>query len=104
MSAPPHTVPFSILSVIMTLWPRCPNEGLAMAVNVPRSTAQSWLLGKRKMPAAAMQRFADYLKQLHGAALSVEYDARAAARRITPRAGFFVVKDWGDGVIRDARW
>jgi hypothetical protein len=98
----------TIASGIRELWPGRYNRTLAEALGVPRATTRSWLSGKRRMPIARMREMADVLRHdmavANTALAYLQVEIARREREPLKRRGFFVVKDRGDGIRRNARW
>jgi hypothetical protein len=98
----------TIASGIHQLWPGRHNRTLAEALGVPRATARAWVAGRRRMPIPRMRAMADVLR--HDLAVGrtalayLEVEIARREREPPRRRGFFVVKDRGDGIRRNARW
>jgi len=91
------------------LWPTRHNLGLAQALGVPTVTARSWIRGKRRMPEKRLRQLEAFLLQLDepivDLAWQCDFHARQEARRIKPRTGFWLLRDWyGTGIISNKRW
>ena len=90
-------------------WPGPRIARLAALCDCPRSTAASWLNGKRRMPVWAIEVLAKHLKSHAAACLAsasdLEYLAGKRGRELRQRRGFEIVADWDrNGVPRDRRW
>ena len=98
----------TIASSIRELWPGRYNRTLAEALGVPPATTKAWVSGKRRMPVDRMRAMAGVLR--HDIAVAnttlayLEIEIARREREPPRRRGFFVVKDRGDGVLRNARW
>ena len=91
------------------LRPKKHNIGLAAALGMPATTARSYTNGYRRMPEYRLRQLGAYLLQEAAAftelARQCDFHARQEARRIKPRTGFWLQRDWyGTGVISDKRW
>lgn len=90
-------------------WPGRHVAGLAQLTRRPKGTANSWISGRRQMPAGDIQLLADAFRHDGQKMLGMadELARVAEAKRFLPRRtrGFQIIKDWdGTGVPRDARW
>jgi hypothetical protein len=98
----------TIASGIRQLWPGRYNCTLAEALGVPRATTKAWVSGKRRMPVDRMRAMAGVLR--HDIAVAnttlsyLEVEIARREREPPRRRGFYVIKNWGNGVRCDARW
>jgi hypothetical protein len=90
-------------------WPGRHIAELARLTGRSKGAAASWLSGRRRMPAAAMNALAKSLRdagnELRGLADALARAASQASMQPRRPRGFQIIKDWGgNGVARDARW
>jgi hypothetical protein len=90
-------------------WPSRSAAGLAALLRCPKSTAASWLSGRRHPRAETMELLAGVLCEEGQILIDIAGELASAAKLkgAQPRRprGFQVVKDWdGSGIMRDARW
>jgi transcriptional regulator with XRE-family HTH domain len=99
----------TIAAYARELWRGRHNSTLAERLGVPRTTAKSWLTGKRRVPIGQMRAMAEALRHEIGIAKSALsfLEVEIQRRECDPprRRGFFVVKDWdGSGIRTNRQW
>jgi len=90
-------------------WPERHVVGLAKLTRRSKSTAASWLSGRRRMPASDLQLLAEVLRRDGRAIMGVADELSRAAdlKLLQPRRarGFQIIRDWdATGILRDGRW
>ena len=99
----------TIALIARHLWPGRHNAGLARVLNVPVSTAKSWISGARRTPAARMQELRDFLGRdaaiISSLQCDLEFQIAREFQRFKPLRGFYAVKDWdGTGIRTNRQW
>jgi hypothetical protein len=87
-------------------WPRRHNQELAKVLGVSPSTAQSYVLGRRKVPASRLRQLIAYeradMATRESFILRFEHFAKEQERAPKFRSGFWLLKDWdGSGIVRN---